>query len=59
MGQLFSKNRNASEELEVIVDKLDKLHSRTLAVQSYRYNFLWWLTVVSTFEGVCWVFSSF
>lgn len=49
MGSIFSRHRNAVEELETIVSKLDKLHSRAISVQKNRYNFLWWLTVLFLF----------
>jgi hypothetical protein len=49
MGSVFSRHRNASDELELIVSKLDKLHSRAINLQKNRYNFLWWLTVLFLF----------
>jgi hypothetical protein len=49
MGSIFSRHRNAVEELELIVSKLDKLHSRGINLQKNRYNFLWWLTVLFLF----------
>ncbi|KAI6176664.1 Endoplasmic reticulum junction formation protein lunapark [Aphelenchoides bicaudatus] len=51
MGSLFSKRRTATDELELIVLKLDKLHSRALNLQKNRYNFLWYMTVLFLFAS--------
>jgi hypothetical protein len=57
MGSIFSRHRSAVDELEAIVLQVNKLHSRSSQLQNYRYNFLWWLTVLvlfisSSYSGV-------
>jgi hypothetical protein len=49
MGSIITRHRNVVDELETIVQNLDKLHSRSFQLQQSRYNFFWWVTVIALF----------
>lgn len=60
MGSLFSRQRDAANELKQIVVELERLNSRSGKLETHRYNALWWLTVLvlfisSTYSGVIWM----